>query len=252
MMVRMVRIGWCALACATLGAGAADSAAAAAPEFGRCMPVAAGTGGYGNSGCTLAGGTKNFEWVPGPGAKPLFTATSKAGTSATLQTVKGHSITCSGATTSGRFNTPATVVYTALTFTGCKTPAGVPCEVPNNPQGEIRITGLQGRLGIIKKAAQPVKNKIGLRVYYFDSGLACGAESVGLKGSVIVPVKTNTMLITETQKYSQTKGKQKPLAFEGEAPTLLEMSFSAPYEQAGLGMTVIQTNEEKMEVNSVV
>jgi hypothetical protein len=248
-----LRAGSCAFVCAALAAGAADSAVAAAPEFGRCVAVAPGTGVYGNSGCTTVGGTKGFEWLPGPGAKPAFTATIKAGTVAILQTVKGNSITCTGATTSGHFSGPATVVYTTLIFTGCHTPAGVPCEVPNNPQGEIQIRGLQGRLGVIKKEAEPVKNKVGLRVYYFDSGSACGSQTVGLKGTVVFPVKTNAMLLTETQKYTQSKGKQKPTGFEGEGPSLLEMSFApAPYEPAGLGLTLIQTNEEKMEVNSVV
>jgi hypothetical protein len=53
--------------------------------------------------------------------------------------------------------------------------------------------------------------------------------------------------------FAQTKGKQKPERFVGEAKDVLEASFNGgPFEQAGLALKTNQTNEEKVEVNSVV
>jgi hypothetical protein len=70
---------------------------------------------------------------------------------------------------------------------------------------------------------------------------------------VLNPVKTNKMLLSATVKYAETAGKQKPDRFEGMPQDVLETSFGeAPLEQSGVKLTTIQTNEEKIEISTVV
>jgi hypothetical protein len=76
-----------------------------------------------------------------------------------------------------------------------------------------------------------------------------------VRAAVIKEVKTNTMLLTETGKYTQSKGKQKPENCAGGVAKedVLESSWlGAAYEQTGLALTYTRTNEEKIEVNTVV
>src|SRR5436190_13904944 len=91
--MRRTRIVGCgvALAC-VLGAIGASSAAAALPEWGRCVKVS-GTGEFTRENCIPVSKTHtgNYEWAPGPGANPgvnirLF--------SPTLETVTGNKIKC--------------------------------------------------------------------------------------------------------------------------------------------------------------
>jgi len=61
------------------------------------------------------------------------------------------------------------------------------------------------------------------------------------------------MVLTGTVKYSASIGKQKPEKFEGQPKDVLETSFGeAAFEQTGLKLTTIETNEEKIEINTVV
>jgi hypothetical protein len=81
----------------------------------------------------------------------------------------------------------------------------------------------------------------------------CSGLSIVARGSVILPVKTNAMILSETATFMQRDGKQKPERFEGEAKDIVEMSFAGgPFEQTGLLMRLVQTNEEKLETKSVV
>src|SRR5437588_8543305 len=50
---------------ASTGADQTLTTLSPAPEFGRCLVVAAGTGKYGNAGCTESGGERKYEWFPG-------------------------------------------------------------------------------------------------------------------------------------------------------------------------------------------
>jgi hypothetical protein len=71
-------------------------------------------------------------------------------------------------------------------------------------------------------------------------------------GSVIAPVTRNAMKLTTNLPYTQSAGKQKPESFTGEPKDVFEASFNAgPFEQIGLKLTTVQTNEEKLEINSV-
>jgi hypothetical protein len=227
------------------------SAWGAAPEFGRCVAVAAGTGGYSNAGCTAAGGSKKFQWLPGPGPKSGFTAVIKPATTLKLESVGKTKIACTGLTVSGSVLDAVSVLYGTFTFTGCQKENAkkehFTCATRGGPAGTVALGPLGGRLGVIKTEATPVKNKIGLQVRTFDEEIQCGIESVSVLGNITVPVKTNKMAAAETLKFAETAGVQKPLGFEGERPRL-EFNF----EQGGLGVTALQSYEENIEVNSVV
>jgi hypothetical protein len=81
---------------------------------------------------------------------------------------------------------------------------------------------------------------------------SCGTAPIAIRGAVIVSLPVAPMS-TFTLPYSESRGKQKPERFLGGERAVLELSTGGgPYEQAGLKLTATQTNEEKIEVNSVV
>jgi len=61
------------------------------------------------------------------------------------------------------------------------------------------------------------------------------------------------MWLTQALKAKASRGKQTPESFAGGPKDILEESFnSAPFEQTGLTIAITLTNEEEVEVNSVV
>jgi hypothetical protein len=121
--------------------------------------------------------------------------------------------------------------------------------------GEVIWETLEGELGIDLTATETAKNKIGLRLFASAELLAefsCGSTTITLRGSVIGQVSAKAMTTKPAIKYTQSGGVQKPTHFEGEAPVPLEASVGgAAYESAGLALTLVQTNAEKVEVNPV-
>ena len=80
----------------------------------------------------------------------------------------------------------------------------------------------------------------------------CGATEVSVRGSVILPLVTNKMLLSAKLKFVASKGKQNPEKFVEGAKAVLEASFNkGAYEQIGLVVKITQTNAELMEVNPV-
>jgi hypothetical protein len=241
--------------------GAAWVFASPPPEFGRCVKVTAGTGIYENAGCTKPGGEKKYEWSPGfGGPRPLvkthFTSTIKPTTVATLETPKATKVTCTGETGSGEYNTNKTTTGVLLKFTGCEGLAQK-CSSAGSAVGEIAWNALEGELGVILTSKEGAsKNKVGLDLKApggLVSEFACGSSIIKLRGSVIVQEPTNSMKLNATVKYTAAKGIQKPMHFEGEANDVLEASVAGgAYESAGLALTMVQTNAEKVEVNPVV
>ena len=233
-----------------------------APEFGRCIKVTAGAGGYGNAGCTAAGGTKGYEWYPAfGGASPLgkthFTVAIKPTTTATLETLNKTKVTCTGQTGAGEYTANKAVGGVTYAFTGCES-ASQKCTSPASASGEIVTKTLEGSLGIILTNKEgPTKNTIGLDLKPVGGGavaeFTCGTTSRLLRGSVIVQLAINAMKPTQTLKYTATKAAQKPSHFEGEGNDIVETSVNGgAFELTGLILTTIQTNAEKVEVNSVV
>jgi hypothetical protein len=232
-----------------------------APEIGRCIKVAAGTGGYGNAGCTAAGGERKYEWYSAVGPKPLlkphFTAKSKELTEPHLTTKGGLVISCTGETASGEFSGVKSIAA-VLTFTGCHFGVAGSCQSSGAASGEVITAALSGQLGVVKKGLTADKDKIGVdlkaSVGETFAEMSCGGGTpVKVTGSVICEYKANAMLLKVTLKYAGTNGVQKPSRFEGgeEDVLLTKIGEGAP-EASALTLTTIQTNEEKVEVNSVV
>jgi hypothetical protein len=237
----------------------------AAPEFGRCLKVAAGQGGYGSGVCTVPGGTKTYEWYPAfVGSKPLvkthFTTANKSLTEVFLDTTGTGAtrITCTGETGKGEYSGPKAVAGVVLKLTGCHRGELGTCASAGSAEGEVVTSTLAGNLGVVKTSTEgPLKNKLGISLRPAPevpvAEFTCAGVAVVVRGAVIDEVKANSMLLTTTLKYVESKGVQKPSHFEGGATEVLETSFGGePFHQAGLSMTFVQTNEEKVEISTIV
>lgn len=227
-----------------------------APEFGRCVRVTPGSGVYGTSGCTSLGGTKTYDWIGGPPPKPKFTTKLKTDTKFLWQSVGGETIECVGEKSGGEYSGPKTVAGVTVTLNGCVL-AGAKCTSAAAKEGEVVTKTLQGELGVIKVGTEAAKNEIGLDLKAAPgSNLAefsCGTLPGIWRGSIIVALKANKNALTQTLKFTEKTGKQKPEAFEGQAKDVIESSLGeAAFEQSGWSLTSTMTNAEKVEVNSVV
>ncbi len=231
------------------------------PEFGRCVKVAKGVKGqYSTAACTLAATSLkySYEWEGGPGPKAKFTTKIKESTVATLETIHKKQVVCKDEASTGELSGPKTIGNVVVTFTACEM-GGSKCSSADAGEGEVVTKTLEGALGIEQKSSEgPIKNKIAMDLLPVgESGpvmeFSCGPTAVSVKGSVLVPVKSNTMMSVATLKFTGTVGKQKPEGFEGLPKDVLETSFAeASAEQSALKLTTIQMLEEKIEINSVV
>jgi FG-GAP repeat len=234
---------------------------AEAPEYGRCVKLAKGVKGkFGTAACTSAATAEKFafEWAPGPGPKAKFTTAIKVLTVATLETVTKKQVVCTGQASTGEYTGSKTVGNVIVTFTGCAMGASE-CTSGGAEEGEVVTKTLEGVLGVEKTSTEgPVKNKIALDLFPVGKTgplmeFNCGLTAVSVQGSVLYPVKTNKMLSLVTLKYTESSGKQKPEKFEGAPKDVLETAFGeAAAEQSGLKLTTIESNEEKIEINTVV
>jgi hypothetical protein len=222
------------------------------PEYGRCIKVLAGTGLYETGTCTTLGGELKFEWYPGV-AKNHFTTKIQELTIVTLATVNEATVTCQGETGLGEYTGNTTVGGVVLTLTGCEY-LGEKCSTSGAGVGEVTTRPLEGILGITKLGETSVKNKIGLDLFPVGKTgdvmeFSCGATAVSVRGSVIgVAAKAMTTLTYA----ASSRDKQIPESFVGEPTDILEASFNeAPFEQTGLKLKTVVTNEEKVEVNPV-
>jgi hypothetical protein len=230
------------------------------PEFGRCIKTTGGA--YTNSACTTAGAGGTFEWYAAfESAHPLektgFTTVLKEGTVAELETVAGSLVSCTGESSTGKYTGNKTIGSMTVTFTGC-TAFGTSCTSAGAPGGTIVTNTLEGVLGVEELGSEPLLNKIGQEVFPVGhSGsigeFSCSGLPMVLAGAVITPVPSNTMKLTSTVKAKALKGKQKPEHFVAGPAEVLSASIDEnPPEQAGETMTTIQTNEEKVEISSML
>ncbi|HYM54241.1 MAG TPA: hypothetical protein VES97_02680, partial [Solirubrobacteraceae bacterium] len=182
----------------------------------------------------------------------------KAKAPAELQTVSGTTVACGGVTSEGEYSGTKTIANLITTFTDCAT-SGFKCTSAGAEAGEIVTSTQDGELGVIKK--ELTKSKVGLDLSpatgtveaEFTCGIAGFEVPVVVTGSVIHEVKPNTMVLTENETFTQSKGKQKPEKFEGLPADVLESSIAGgANEQSGLTLRGLLTNEEKIEVNTVV
>jgi hypothetical protein len=234
--------------------------ASSPPEFGRCIKTTGGT--YQNAACTKTAAGGSYEWYSAFGsAHPLekigFSNTLEAATSVSLETVGKLMVVCGGENTIGEYSGNKSVGNVVVTFSSCSALGGA-CTSPGAGEGAIVTNALEGTLGVITAASEAVNNKIGEDL--FPPGhtgaigqFTCSGFTFVVSGSVIFPLSSNTMKLTATVKFSAAKGKQKPESFAGEPTDVLLSSIDGGSpEQSGQTLTAAQTNEEKLEVNSVV
>ncbi len=225
------------------------------PEYGRCVKLAAGQGAYEGSSCTKTGGERRYEWYPGV-AQAAFTTTGGA---TTFEAGAGSkTIACESESGVGKYSGRTTLSGVVFAFHECKFVfGGSKCSTPGAGEGEVVTNPLNGRLGIEALSAEGAEgNKVALDAYPAESGalfanVVCGIGPVPIRGSVIVPVTTNTMSLSPKRKYKATSAKQKPEQFEGEAKDVLEASVFGSYLQTGLIVEMAQNNEERVEINTV-
>jgi hypothetical protein len=226
------------------------------PEYGRCIKVTTGTGHYGSSACTSEGGEKKWEWYGGVAKRGFTTAAGET----KLQTTGGTQIVCNAETGEGEYRGRKAVTAIVLRFQGCEG-GGAECKTAGAAPGEIVTRLLEGVLGIETASLEgSINNKIALDVFPVGrEGLLAETERCGLlthvsvRGAVLARVTSNTMGLTPKLKYKATSGKQKPEGFEGQPADVLEMALfgTTTFNQAGLSMEATQTNEEKVEINSM-
>src|SRR5437762_7309578 len=158
--MRRTRIVGCgvALAC-VLGAIGASSAAAALPEWGRCVKVS-GTGEFTRENCIPVSKTHtgNYEWAPGPGEKP---GAKTRFLGLTLETTGKKQIKCEFAfLEEGAITSSKELKVKKVTMQGCIM-VGTPFRCYTNPSetGTIEsTTPLNGEIGFIpgsKTVASP-------------------------------------------------------------------------------------------------
>src|ERR1041385_1059344 len=264
-MQRIRIVGLCLIAVVATSMAIAASASATAPEFGRCLKQATKSlSNYDSAKCVkLASedaGTEaeklkkgSYQWFPGV-VKNKFTTAIKSGTIATLETVGGTKITCTGETSSGEYTGLKTVGKMVAKFTGCETNK-LKCESSGAGSGNINTAPLGGSIGFETEVIPPSKDHLASELHSESGNIAefeCAGLKVVVKGSVLHKITANSMKLTATEKFTASKGKQKPEHFAGGVPKehILETSTNGgAFEQSGQTITSILTNEEKVEAN---
>jgi hypothetical protein len=236
---------------------------AEAPEFGRCVKVAAekegGVTSYGGGFTTAncqeesATHTGKFEWHPGV-VKGGFATAIKPTTTARLETPAKAKMTCTGESSSGSVSGPKTVAGVLMKLTGCEA-GGVKCTTSGLAEGELETASLEGVLGIERITFKEGTEIRHIAIDLYPTGhsgalleyTCTGSEPAVLSGSLLAPVTAGRMVTTTTLKFTATAGRQKPESFEGGELDVLTNAFG---EQVGVSLASTQTNEEAFEINT--
>jgi hypothetical protein len=267
--MKQIRIaGLCLAAVLAVSMVMAAGASAEAPEFGRCLKAATKSlSNYDSAKCVKTAsedlGTEeeklkkgNYQWFPGV-VKNKFTTAIKPTTIATLETVGGTKITCTGETSTGEYTGLKTIGKMVAKFTGCET-SKIKCNSAGKGGGEIDTAPLGGPIGFETEVIPASKDHLASELHSEAGNIAefeCGGLKVVVKGSVLHKITANAMKLTATEKFTASKGKQKPEHFAGGVAKehILETSTNGgPFEQSGQTITGILTGEEKVEANSVL
>ncbi len=238
------------------------------PEFGRCVKVPSRKvggktvyhGGFLTATCVFESGshTGPYEWEPG--VLKLTSDQTQRTYEITLQTVKGSKVICTGETSRGEFTGLKTVGGVVLTLTGCELAS---------PEGDMREHGRRARRNRDETARRRAGHRHARRnrrkeqdrprpLPRWKNGAAHGIQlrerdRLGAGLGYRAGRRANKMLLTATVKASAATGKQKPESFVGGPKDILEESFKGGgFNRPGLTLTTTQTNEEAVEVNSVV
>jgi hypothetical protein len=261
-------MGVCVLSAGAISSFTAASASATAPELGRCLKgTEHSVSNFDNSKCVKLASEDAvseaeqlkkgvYKWFPGV-VKNKFTTKIKEATIATLETVGGTKITCTGETSTGEFVNTKEVGKMIVKFTGCEF-SGVKCNSTGKGTGEIDTHSLGGPIGFETIVSPASKDHLANELHSESGNIAefsCAGIPVVVRGSVLHKITANAMKLTATEKFTASKGKQKPEHFAGGVAKehILETSNNGgPFEQSGQTITGILTGEEKVEANSVV
>jgi hypothetical protein len=253
--------GLCLVVAFALGAAAATSASATAPEYGRCIKKKTKSlPAFSSSKCTLEAKelkTANFEWVPGAGKTRFETKGGKG----LLTSTNGQKVECQTESSTGEFfeGNNKEAGNMTIKFNEC-VGLGQACTSPGAKVGELITNDVEAIVGWENKALKktdielhPAKSVTSGEFIEFE----CTGLVVKVKGAVLVPVKNDAMKTSEILKFKQKAGKQKPEKWE-ESPgkTILEASFKGgPFEQSGqeIESTLKElAGEQALELNAVV
>jgi hypothetical protein len=229
-------------------------------------------GGFKNASCTMAspGKTGKFEWYPGAGAKAQFTTHSMPGKKIIFLGTGGVKVTCASETSSGEFLTPKLEENIVFKFNGCETgEMKLPVTSPGAEPGEVVTDPIECELGVLEKGGAPKMDKIGMTCGLGEPGVELpefmdmkwGEEgSYGgqvdwlFRGWWFFTVKSNKMQSMYSLHSRQMHGIQYWSKFVEGPPEPLEASFNkgTTWELSGLSLMSTQTDEEPIEINSVV
>jgi hypothetical protein len=270
-MRRIMLIAGCIGSCALGTAGvAATPALAAAPEWGKCVEVAKGTGVYRGKNCltVAAPGRGKFVWQAEPTAKPKYALSIEG---ATLSSSGGRVIKCESGEGEGEYTGAKTTSIAKPLFSNCKvTSEELPlfasyCQNVGNFRGEITLNEVVGELGYIEHALRTkvgvdLKPKSGSAFGLFECGGASEVTEHGmgtgtfleLTGSVIGRIKPINRPFEELFTYFTAAGtKQTPEQFEGgEVDTLTVLNGLVAKTPEPTSFTSINEslNEEPVEI----
>ncbi len=257
-MRKLARLGSGLLAAAVVGATVVATAAAAPPEFGRCVEVAPKTGEYKDGRhCLLpAPGTGKYDFVAGPGTKKKFTG---EGGPITLESAKKVQVTCTASTLTGEYTGPKTLTA-SVTLSGCEEPATLrKCQTVPATMGVIEGPALEGELGYITTGEKPtvgVDFKHSPDLFTFECGQPRETITlVTVEGSVIALVKPINVMTEGFKLLVKAKaGKQIPEQFEGASKDTLVENFTTGIEKTtesavlNSKLPVLLKNEEPIEI----
>lgn len=254
-MKRLTPVGLCLVAMCVVSAVAVASASAVAPEYGRCEKVVKPyNAGFTNSGCTKKSEAKTgkYEWYPGA----VKLKQTSSGGKGILEEVGKYAVGCSSESSTGEYTSPKEGKNIIVKFKNCIS-GPLTCTSGGHEKGELETNPLDGRLvwenEKAGKAAIDLSPANGELFIEFNCE---GRLSVAVKGSVLVPVKADKMGATFVLKFKAKHGFQTPEYYEEGGKKVKDVLLSdfagKGYEQAGQTITSTVTNEEKLEVNTVV
>jgi hypothetical protein len=235
----------------------ASAASAEAPDFGRCLKVAKGTGTYATGNCTTTEGVnKNWNWISGPGPNPHFTVTIKAEEKHPFyfegMRTKARIVCLQGAGTGEVTGAKTIGPISPFVWEDCEA-AGI-----GGPDDGLLHTEVGGGfVGVWQKGETAANYKLGLE---FDplkwkwSGAGGGVKGQ-VEGAVIGKLTlNNSMTLTKKLEFaSKTKPPltQVPEKFEGEPAVSMTETINGNPEGMVLVLRATITFAEKMEINSV-
>lgn len=220
------------------------------PELGRCVKTAKEAGKFKTNGCTEEAPKSSFEWHP----DAVLRGFSGSSTETVLETVGKAKVNCKSSTMAGEYDSPQTEAGVKLALLECEKEGAGKCSTPLAAEGEIVTHALEGVLGFESKELNNVAYQLqpegGGQVAEFN----CGATNVKVRGAVVAQWSPpNNMRASFNVKFKQGKGKQKPESLEGGPTAVLEASIAGgAYEQMGLSSVGTVTNEEEVEINTVL